>query len=174
MRIFATNLQYPSIRTVMREKIDCFLPAMDERVAEEIISQLRNSKTVQNITQLESGLMSSNALMQVAENAKADYVLLLTKPVKVVLGQGALDRMLRVASDSNAAMVYSDYISKKEVDGKVVNEKHPVIDYSLAASATTSISAVCGCLRPRCCIPSPCRRVSTTISMLDSMPCACF
>ena len=102
---------------------------MDERVAEEIISQLRNSKTVQNITQLESGLMSSNALMQVAENAKADYVLLLTKPVKVVLGQGALDRMLRVASDSNAAMVYSDYISKKEVDGKVVNEKHPVIDY---------------------------------------------
>ena len=129
MRIFATNLQYPSIRTVMREKIDCFLPAMDERVAEGIISQLRNSKTVQNITQLESGLMSSNALMQVAENAKADYVLLLTKPVKVVLGQGALDRMLRVASDSNAAMVYSDYISKKEVDGKVVNEKHPVIDY---------------------------------------------
>ena len=113
----------------MREKIDCFLPAMDKRVAEGIISQLRNSKTVQNITQLESGLMSSNALMQVAENAKADYVLLLTKPVKVVLGQGALDRMLRVASDSNAAMVYSDYISKKEVDGKVVNEKHPVIDY---------------------------------------------
>ena len=129
MRIFATNLQYPSIRTVMREKIDCFLPAMDKRVAEGIISQLRNSKTVQNITQLESWLMSSNALMQVAENAKADYVLLLTKPVKVVLGQGALDRMLRVASDSNAAMVYSDYISKKEVDGKVVNEKHPVIDY---------------------------------------------
>ena len=102
---------------------------MDEHVAEGIVSQLRNSKTVQNIIQLETGLLSSNALMQVAENAKADYVLLLTKPVKVQLGQGALDRMLRVASDSNAAMVYSDYISKKEVDGKVVTEKHPVIDY---------------------------------------------
>ena len=113
----------------MREKIDCFLPALDERVAEEIVSQLRNSKTVQNITLLETGLLSSNALMQVAENAKADYVLLLTKPVKVSLGQGALDRMLRVASDSNAAMVYSNYISKKEVDGKVITEKHPVIDY---------------------------------------------
>ena len=117
MRIFATNLQYVSIRTTMREKIDCFLPAMDEQVAEEIVKQLRNSKTVQNITQLETGLLSSNALMQVAENAKADYVLLLTKPVKVTLGQGALDRMLRVASDSNAAMVYSDY------------NGHPVIDY---------------------------------------------
>ena len=101
----------------MREKIDCFLPALDERVAEEIVSQLRNSKTVQNITLLDTGVMSSNALMQVAENAKADYVLLLTKPVKVLLGQGALDRMLRVASDSNAAMVYSDRTG------------HPVIDY---------------------------------------------
>ena len=101
----------------MREKIDCFLPALDERTAEEIASQLRNSKTVQNITILDTGVMSSNALMQVAENAKADYVLLLTKPVKVLLGQGALDRMLRVASDSNAAMVYSDRTG------------HPVIDY---------------------------------------------
>ena len=101
----------------MREKIDCFLPALDERVAEDIVSQLRNSKTVQNITLLETNLLSSNALMKVAENAKADYVLLLTKPVKVQLGQGALDRMLRVASDSNAAMVYSDY------------NGHPVIDY---------------------------------------------
>ena len=101
----------------MREKIDCFLPAIDEHFAEDIVSQLRNSKTIQNITLLETGLQSSNALMLVAENAKADYVLLLTKPVKVTLGQGALDRMLRVACDSNAAMVYSDRTG------------HPVIDY---------------------------------------------
>ena len=113
----------------MREKIDCFLPAVEEHVAEELVSQLRNSKTIQNITLLETSLQSSNALMQVAENAKADYVLLLTKPVRVSLGQGALDRMLRVACDSNAAMVYSDYNSKKATDGKVIIEKHPVIDY---------------------------------------------
>jgi SpoIID/LytB domain protein len=117
----------------MREKIDCFLPAVDERVAKENASQLRNSKTIQNITFLETSLQSSNALMKVAENAKADYVLLLTKPVNVSLGQGALDRMLRVASDSNAAMVYSDYISKKTHDGKVVLEKHPTIDYFLGS-----------------------------------------
>ena len=117
----------------MREKIDCFLPAVDERVAKENASQLRNSKTIQNITFLETSLQSSNALMKVAENAKADYVLLLTKPVNVSLGQGALDRMLRVASDSNAAMVYSDYISKKVHDGKVVLEKHPTIDYFLGS-----------------------------------------
>ncbi|MBR5748979.1 MAG: DUF4922 domain-containing protein [Prevotella sp.] len=112
----------------MREKIDCFLPAIDEHVAEDIVLQLRNSKTIQNITLLETGLQSSNALMLVAENAKADYVLLLTKPVKVSLGQGALDRMLRVASDSNAAMVYSDYWETRG-QGDRETRRHPVIDY---------------------------------------------
>ena len=70
----------------MREKIDCFLPQGDAKVMEEMAVQLRNSKAVQNVIMMETGLMSSNALMQVAENAKADYVLLLTKPVKVTLG----------------------------------------------------------------------------------------
>jgi SpoIID/LytB domain protein len=41
----------------------------------------------------------------------------MTKQASITLGQGALVRMLRVASDSNAAMVYSDRTA------------HPVIDY---------------------------------------------
>ena len=136
----------------MREKIDCFLPQGDATVMEEMAAQLQNSKAVQNVIALETGLMSSNALMQVAENAKAEYVLLLTKPVKVTLGQGALDRMLRVASDSNAAMVYSTI--------------------SLAVSATISISVRCGSSRLRCSTPLPCRQASTTTSSPPSMPCA--
>ena len=113
----------------MREKIDCFLPQGDAKVMEEMAVQLRNSKAVQNVITMETGLMSSNALMQVAENAKADYVLLLTKPVKVTLGQGALDRMLRVASDSNAVMVYADHIERKSLDDGFSEERHPAIDY---------------------------------------------
>ena len=112
----------------MREKIDCFLPQGDAKVMEEMAVQLRKNKAVQNVIMMETGLMSSNALMQVAENAKADYVLLLTKPVMVSLGQGALDRMLRVASDSNAVMVYSDYISKKEVDGRMALLAEAIIE----------------------------------------------
>ena len=117
----------------MREKIDCFLPQGDAKVMEEMAVQLRNSKAVQNVIMMETGLMSSNALMQVAENAKADYVLLLTKPVKVTLGQGALDRMLRVASDSNAAMVYADHIERKPLDDGFSEERHPAIDYFLGS-----------------------------------------
>ena len=116
----------------MREKIDCFLPCDDLSLAQQTITQLRNSRTVQNIYLLVNSpldeikdarqitvdnLTSSNTLMRMAENAQADYALIMTKQASITLGQGALVRMLRVASDSNAAMVYSDRTA------------HPVIDY---------------------------------------------
>ena len=119
----------------MREKIDCFLPCDDLMQVQQTIAQLRNSRTVQNIFLLVNSpleeikdarqitvdnLTGSNTLMQMAENAKAEYVLIMTKPTNITLGQSALARMLRVASDSNAAMV------------------------SLAVSATISTSAASG------------------------------
>ena len=124
----------------MREKIDCFLPCDDLSVAERTVSQLRNSKTVQNIFLLVSevgecisdcrqlcvsNLTGSNTLMSIAENAKADYALLVTKGTRLTLGQHSLDRMLRAASDSDAAMVYADHYSLE--DGQQV--RHPSIDY---------------------------------------------
>ena len=120
----------------MRVKIDCFLPCDDPSLAQDIVTQLRGSRTVQNIFLMISAsqteipdaisdakwlkvgnLTSSNTMMEVAENAKADYVLLVTKATKLTIGQRALERMLRVASDSNAAMVYAD------------RSGHPAIDY---------------------------------------------
>ena len=70
--------------------------------------------TVDNLT-------SSNTIMSIAEQAKADYVLLQTRDVQVSLGQNALDRMLRVASDSDASLVYAD------------RQGHPAIDYQLGS-----------------------------------------
>ena len=129
----------------MREKIDCFLPCDDLRSTARTVMQLRGSKTVQNIFLLVSAplpansdealrkcktlavdnLTSSNTLMTIAENAKADYVLLQTKPVSLELGEGAMERILRVASDSDASMVYADHYDL--VGGKRI--PHPVIDY---------------------------------------------
>ena len=129
----------------MREKIDCFLPCDDLRSTAKTVMQLRGSKTVQNIFLLVSAplpansdealrkcktlavdnLTSSNTLMTIAENAKADYVLLQTKPVSLELGEGAMERILRVASDSDASMVYADHYDL--VGGKRI--PHPVIDY---------------------------------------------
>ena len=133
----------------MREKIDCFLPCDDLKTALNTVRQLRLSKTIQHIFLLVSqnlsdeeaadfsdchqivvgNLSSSNTLMSIAENAKADYVLLQTQPRQLQMGQGALERMLRVASDSDAAMVYADHYDM--VDG--VRKDHPVIDYHLGS-----------------------------------------
>ena len=113
----------------MREKLDCFLPCDDMNVFARTVAQLKASKTVQHIFLLTSdpqpieddetlkgcqqltvdNLTGSNTLMTIAENAKADYVLLQTKSTRLELGEGALERILRVASDSDASMVYADH-----------------------------------------------------------------
>ena len=133
----------------MREKIDCFLPCDDQMMAEQTVSQLRGSKTVQNIFLLVSeplpvsddgiladcrqilveNLTGSNTLMSIAENAKADFVLLITRSSRLTLGKGALDRMLRVATDSDATMVYADHNERREENGAWIVERHPSIDY---------------------------------------------
>ena len=130
----------------MREKIDCFLPCSDFQAVTSVVAQLRASKTIQNICLLTSAplpkkgssdwqqlhvdnLTGSNTLMSIAENAKADYVLLQTKATRLILGEGALDRMLRIASDADAAMVYADHYDL--IEGKRC--EHPVIDYQLGS-----------------------------------------
>ena len=96
--------------------IDCFLLDFDRQAMAATVAQLYESKIVRSVFFVES-MTSSNAVMNMAEQARAEYVLLFTKPAVVTLGKGALERMLRVAVDSKAALVYADRMG------------HPVIDY---------------------------------------------
>ena len=110
----------------MIQKTDCFLACPDEQITGALTSQLSNSTLVSGIYFLQDiPLQSTDFLMHVAEKATADYVLLQIKPVTVTLGAGALERMMTVAGDTGAAMVYADRYEVK--DG--VLERHPVIDY---------------------------------------------
>ena len=127
----------------MREKIDCFLPCSDYEGIQATISQLMGNKTIQHIHLLVgSGFDSSvvpedidiitsdkpfstDTLREIAAHTDADYVLFSTKASPVVLGKNALERMLRVAVDSDATMVYGDHYDS--LDGNIA--KHPCIDY---------------------------------------------
>lgn len=125
------------------------MPCSDINELEELLQTLRQSKTIQHINLLVNGNSricqcedgkkcidditfinvdnpnASRTLLEVEANTDAEYVLLNLKATPVNLGQHALDRMLRVATDSGAGMVYADsYIQK---DGQT--EKHPAIDY---------------------------------------------
>ena len=62
----------------------------------------------------------------IAATATADYALLYLKQGPVTLGYHALERMLQVAEETGAAMVYADHYSVEA--GKTV--KHP--RYSLS------------------------------------------
>ena len=110
----------------MIRKTDCFLPFLDEQTSDALTSQLEKSTSVKGIYFLKDiPLQSTSFLMHVAEKATADYVLIQLKPVAITLGAGTLERMMAVASDTGAAMVYAD---RYEVKNGVV-ERHPVIDY---------------------------------------------
>ena len=132
----------------MREKIDCFLPCNDLESARNVVAQIKGSKTIQHIYLLVNkplgeldgalcdcqqivvaDLTSSNTLMAIAENAKADYALLQIRPREIQMAKGTLDRMLRIASDSDAAMIYADH--NDLIDGKL--QPHPVIDYQIGS-----------------------------------------
>ena len=100
----------------MREMTDCFLLDFDREVMAPTVAQLNESRMVRSINWCD-GMNSSKAVMSIAERARAPYVLLFTKPTPVTIGQGALERMVRVAEESGAALVYADRAG------------HPAIDY---------------------------------------------
>ena len=134
----------------MRKTVDIFLPAAQKAVAEANVNQFFPSTAVKGIYLLQtddddiqldgcvrlagSRLASSQMLRQVASIAKTDYALIITKPTPLTLGDGALERMVRVAQDTDAAMVYADHWEKrKAADGTWTTEKHPAIDYQEGA-----------------------------------------
>ena len=130
----------------MREKIDCFMPVCDLATVEDTLQALRQSKTIQHINLLVAdnrdinadtekvadcnivrigNLMSTKTLLDIEAHTDAEYILLSLKTTPVSLGMHALERLLRIATDSGAGMVYADsYVMKNGT-----TEKHPTIDY---------------------------------------------
>ncbi len=128
----------------MIRKTDCFLSCQSLAEILPVVAQLRCSNHVRHIfllvnEQLASqeqapadcsflvtdSLVSSQFVMQVAENSQSDYVLLGLKPTSLVIGKAAVERMMQVADDVHAALVYSD---RYQIEGGE-RKSHPVIDY---------------------------------------------
>ena len=80
---------------------------------------------IEHITLQSNGLPSTQELLDIAGKMTGDYLLLNLKPTIVEMGDNALPRLIRVAEETDAAMVYSDYLAVKEGE----TERHPVIDY---------------------------------------------
>lgn len=124
--------------------IDCFLPCSGFEAVENTLRQLRGSRMIRHINLLVTQefamdnavpddcsfivvdrLSSSSAMKSIAESVMADYAMMFLKDVSVSLGQYSIQRMARVAAETDAAMVYSDRLASG--GGKV--EPRPVIDW---------------------------------------------
>lgn len=126
----------------MKNKIDCFIPFAGEAQLKQTIAGLKASASVGSIFILaiegnsETGyadlpvirvasLRSTETIKAIAANSKADYTLLYTKQTVLQTGYFALERMLRIAEDSAAGMVYADHYKLCGNERK----NAPVIDY---------------------------------------------
>lgn len=78
---------------------------------------------------------SSKTLRKIAEQSQADYVALFLRPTKFRPTYRCLQRMLQVAIDSDAAMVYSDRWEQKQANDGSISESSllPVNDYQLGS-----------------------------------------
>ena len=130
-----------------KKQIDCFLPYSTVAMMQSLAAQLYESGVVKSIYTLSADVPPTEALPQythhlqagsllslatmrlIATTATADYALFYLKQGPVTLGYHALERMLQVAEETGAAMVYADHYSVEA--GKTV--KHPVTDYQLGS-----------------------------------------
>ena len=72
---------------------------------------------------------STEALRRIAESVSRRYLILYTKPYPLEMGMFAAERMMAVADDTHADMVYADHYELiADADGNEVRRKHPLIE----------------------------------------------
>ena len=106
--------------------IDCFIPWIDSVQGGDTERELKADALVENVFHLEEGVGNTRSIRDIAERASAPYVLIYTKYDRLRLGYHALKRMITVARDSDALMIYADhYIILPDGRRQVM----PLIDY---------------------------------------------
>ena len=107
------------------KKITCFVPYIDESQAGKTLSALRNSQLVDKVVCLDQPVFKSETIRRIAAESNADYALVYTKSTTLELGYMALERLLQIAQDTEAGLVYADHYQVKGHE----QVKAPVIDY---------------------------------------------
>ncbi|MEG1579645.1 MAG: DUF4922 domain-containing protein [Bacteroidaceae bacterium] len=125
-----------------QNKIDCFIPYAPREDLEITLSEIGNSSLINTIYILipenkeccipkgcvplkMDALQSTKAIKTIARKAEAGYALFYVKTTPLELGYRALERLINVAQDAKAQMVYADHY----IVESGVRKFCPVIDY---------------------------------------------
>ena len=105
--------------------IECFVPEMSGEDISATVESFSRSSAFTGVTVLSGvSLRQTQTLKEIAEAVSEKYLLIYTKSLPLEMGMLALDRIISIAEDTNADMLYADHY--RYVGGE--RKKHPLID----------------------------------------------
>ena len=106
--------------------IECFIPSMSGEEISTTVESFSRSHSFTGVTILSGvSLRCTETLRSIAEAVSHKYILIYTKDKPLEMGMFALDRMLQIAEDTRADMLYADHYRLLE-DG--TRQRHPLIE----------------------------------------------
>lgn len=110
--------------------IECFVPSMDGDDISVTVESLSRSEAFSGVTILSGvSLRATETLRSIAEAVSEKFLLIYEKDEPLEMGMFALDRMLAIAEDTDADMLYADhYEVVTGEDGLLRRRRHPLID----------------------------------------------
>ena len=110
--------------------VECFMPSMSGEDITRTVESFSRSAAFTGVTFISGvSLRSTETLRSIAEAASEKYIVIYTKDKPLEMGMFALDRMISIAEDTGADMLYADHYRVKESeDGMERKFKHPLID----------------------------------------------
>lgn len=109
--------------------IECFIPSMSAEDISTTVESFSRSDAFTGVTILSGvSLRATETLRSIAEAVSEKFVLIYTKDMPLEMGMFALDRMLSIAEDTGADMLYADhYKLVAGPDGVPLRRRHPLI-----------------------------------------------
>ena len=110
--------------------IECFMPSMSGEDISITVESFSRSDSFAGVTILSGvSLRSTETLRSIAEAISEKFILIYTKNHPLETGLFALDRIISIAEDTKADMLYADhYKVVTDSEGVTHRKKHPLIE----------------------------------------------
>ena len=110
--------------------IECFVPSMSGEDISVTVESFSRSSSFTGVTVLSGvSLRETQTLREIAEAVSEKYLLVYTKALPLEMGMLALDRIISIAEDTDADMLYADHYQLTTGEGdQTFRRKHPLID----------------------------------------------
>ena len=104
------------------KQISCFIPYASKEQADKTIRALEAETEVHDVNRVETSLFRTQTIREIAAQATAEYTLIYTKETPLRLGYLALQRLIRIAEDTGAGLLYADHYQVRDGEERTQRE----------------------------------------------------